>query len=360
MKRYILFFQLFILLSFSNTLMAQKKNINYYKLPVLGKYFVAESEYHRVDTVKYNNMPSAVKNLYTNSAGMFVTFSTNAKEVYAKWCVTDKKMNLNLTAIANKGLDVYIKNKQGKWQYAGSKGTEKVCDQGKIVEDLDNTEKEYLVYLPLYDETKSLEIGIPDGASFKTLNNPFSKNIIIYGSSIVHGASASRPGLAYPAQLSRRTGYNFINFGVSGSAKMEKEVADMLADANPDLFILDCVPNSSPEQVTERTAYLVETIRAKHPNTPIIMIPSIVRELSYFRVGWNKRNADQNKNWKVEYEKLKAKGVKNLYYLDANNLLGDDHEATTDGVHPNDLGFARMIEQIEPFVLSVMQKHNIK
>lgn len=340
-------------------LLAQEKNKIFYKLPVYGKYFDTTAEFHRVDTSKYNGMPENVKKLYTNSAGMFVSFRSNTPELYAKWCVTDKKVGLNLTAIANKGLDVYIRNTKGEWQYAGSKGTIKTCEEALLLENLDDREKEFLVYLPLYDETKSLEIGVKEGASFAKLSNPFKRNIIVYGSSIVHGASASRPGMAYPAILSRRTGFNFLNFGVSGNARMEKEVVHMLGDTNPDLFILDCVPNSSPEQVSERTAYLVSYLRDKHPNTPIIMIPSVVRELSYFNKNWGQRNYLQNENWKAEYSKLIANGVKGLYYLDTQNLLGDDHEATTDGTHPSDLGFMRMVEKIQPFVLDVLKKHNI-
>lgn len=341
-------------------LYAQEQKSIFYTPQVYGKYFETPEKFHRVDTSKYNDMPANVKKLYTNSAGMFVTFRSNTPELSAKWCVTDKKVSHNLTAIANKGLDVYIKNAEGKWQYAGSKGTAKSCDEAVLVNDLDPTEKEFLIYLPLYDETKSLEIGVKKGATFVELPNPFRKNIIIYGSSIVHGASASRPGMAYPAILSRRTGLNFINFGVSGNARMEKEVVHMLAETNPDVFILDCVPNSSPEQVTDRTSYLVTYLRERHPNTPIIMIPSVIRELGYFNQNWGKRNRMQNENWKQEYDKLITKGVKGLYYLDSDNLLGSDHEGTTDGTHPNDLGFMRMVAEIEPFVLNILQKHGIQ
>ncbi|WP_164108129.1 MULTISPECIES: SGNH/GDSL hydrolase family protein [Sphingobacterium] len=344
---------------FLGSLFAQGQGKSFYKLPVYGKYFETTEQFHRVDTVKYGDMPTGVKKLYTNSAGLFVTFRSNSPQLYAKWCTTDKKVGLNLTAIANKGLDVYIRNGKGMWQYAGSKGTINSCEESLILEDLDNTDKEFLIYLPLYDETKSLEIGVQNGSSFAPLSNPFKGNIVVYGSSIVHGASASRPGMAYPAILSRRTGFNFLNFGVSGSAKMEKGVVHMLGDTNPDLFILDCVPNSSPEQVTERTSYLVSYLRDKHPNTPIIMIPSVVRELSHFNQSWGKRNTQQNDNWKAEYDKLLAKGMKSLYYLDTDRLLGDDHEATTDGTHPSDLGFMRMVAEIEPFVLDVIKKHQI-
>jgi lysophospholipase L1-like esterase len=340
-------------------LWAQKAAIHYVELPVHGKLFDGPHKYHRVDTAKYNDIPARVKYLYTNSAGLFVSFKTRAPELYAKWCVTDKNVNLNLTAIAVKGLDVYIKNAEGKWQYAISKGTAKECDQQKLAEYLGEDEKEFLVYLPLYDETRKLEFGVPEGYDIQPLPNPFLTDIVVYGSSIVHGASASRAGMAYPAIMSRRTGLNFVNFGVSGSAKIEKEIAHMLGDLNPELYILDCVPNSSPEQIEERTIYFVEYLRSKHPNTPIVMIPTITRELSFFNQNWNERNRKQNEKWKAEYEKLIAKGVKNLYYLDDDFLLGHDHEASTDGIHPSDLGFMRMVEKIEPFVLEVMRKHDL-
>lgn len=348
-----------LLISLSTYIFAQKDIVKYHNLEVHGKYGSGFAKYHRVDTLKYNDMPTAVKKLFTHSTGMFVTFKTNAKTVYAKWCVTDKKMNLNLTAIANKGLDIYVKNKEGQWQYAFSRGTEEKCNEQKILENLDGFEKEILVYLPLYDEVKSLDIGVPENTTFAELQNPFKKNIIIYGSSIVHGASAGRAGMTYPAIMSRRTGLNFINYGLSGNARMEKELAHMLGDQNPDLFILDCVPNSSPEQITERTSYLVNYLREKHPNTPIILIPTIVREVSHFNETWKVRNALQIKNWKNEYEKLIKSGVKHLYYLDNEKLIGDDHEGTTDGVHPNDLGFMRMADNIQPFVIQVLKKHKI-
>ena len=48
------------------------------------------------------------------------------------------------------------------------------------------------------------------------------------------------------------------------------------------------------------------------------------------------------------YEELKAAGVKKLHYLGGDLLLGDDTEGTTDGSHPNDLGFLRQADAFEP------------
>ena len=41
-------------------------------------------------------------------------------------------------------------------------------------------------------------------------------------------------------------------------------------------------------------------------------------------------------------------GVKNLHYLEGADLLGQDGEGTTDGSHPNDLGFVRQADAFEP------------
>lgn len=130
-----------------------------------------------MDTTKYQEIPFHVKRLLTNSAGLFVTFKTNSTAIAAKWCVTNLKPLNNLTPIANKGLDLYIKRKD-KWVYAGSGRPDTDCSQYVIVNNMNNEEKECLLYLPLYDETKSLEIGLKNKSSFSLTTNPFNKGFL--------------------------------------------------------------------------------------------------------------------------------------------------------------------------------------
>jgi GDSL-like Lipase/Acylhydrolase family len=47
---------------------------------------------------------------------------------------------------------------------------------------------------------------------------------------------------------------------------------------------------------------------------------------------------------KAAYDRLQKDGVKNLYYIPGEHLFGDDGEGSTDGSHPNDLGFMRQAE----------------
>lgn len=329
---------------------AQLKYTDARELIIIGKAMDTGQTFHRVDTALYNQMPKNVKSLFTCSAGLAVSFKTNSSIIAARWAVTDRKAGNNMTPIMQKGLDLYIK-KGEKWIFAGIARPSDIISEKVIIENMGDEEKECLLYLPLYDETRSLKIGIKENSFIIPQKNPFSGKVVIYGSSIVQGASASRPGMAYPARMSRNTGIYFLNLGLSGSAKIEKEVADMISNIEADAYILDCVPNTSTKQIAERTAYLVNSIRRKYTQAPIIMIESIIREAGNFDTIVRKRVEDQNKAFEKEYKKLKKENVKNLYYIKGSELLGDDHEGTIDGTHPNDIGFDRMISIIQPQIV---------
>ena len=349
-------------LSFWNISKADEpyKYIDVKTLTLVGKASDTDLFYHRIDTLKYNEMPKTVKKLFTHSAGLAISFKTNSKNISARWAVSSPVVRTNMAGIGHSGLDLYIKE-DGQWIFAGVGRPDfnKTETTYTIVKNMDASEKECLLYLPLYEEIKSLEIGIDNDAEIEAGENYFNNKILIYGSSITQGASASRPGLAYPAQLARKTGLNFINLGLSGNAKMEQAVGDMLADIDAHVFILDCVPNPNPKQIKDRTAAFVKTIRAKHPRVPIIMVQGIIRESGNFNKDLRAKNLEQNANFKFEYEKLVEEGMKGLYFIDSFNLLGNDHEGTADGVHPTDVGFLRILEVIEPQVMNILNKYNI-
>lgn len=324
-------------------------------LKLMGQAFPLKS-YHRIDTGLHRNFSAGIKNLLTHSAGLTISFKTNSPRIAAKWCVgSDKPSGNNMAAIASKGLDLYIK-KEGKWQFAGVGRPKGVCNEFELVKDMEPGEKECLLYLPLYDAIKSLSIGVEEGYNLSSGSDPFAaRRVVIYGSSITQGASASRPGMAYPARLSRAMGIQFINLGLSGSGKMEKEVADMVASIDAEAFIMDCFANPSPEQIAARTAYMVKAIRAKHPQAPIIMIQSVVRERGNFDLVSRAYVKSQNDNALKVYQSLLKEGVSNLHLIPGDQLLGGDHEGTTDGTHPNDIGFDRMLQVIQPALIPILK-----
>ena len=326
-----------------------------HSLTLVGQAVPLKNGFHRIDTSLCRNCNPAIKNLLTHSAGLVISFKTNSLRIAARWCVTDAKPGNGITPIMNKGLDLYIK-RNGVWQFAGVGRPDAVCNEYVMVENMSNAEKECLLYLPLYDEVKSISVGVDSGCYIAAVPDAFNKKrVAVYGSSITQGASASRPGMAYLARLSRDMGLNFINLGLSGNGKMEKDVADMVAGIPADAFVLDCFANPSPEQITERTAYMVKTIRAAHPDAPIILIETGFRESGNFNTSIANTVRMKIENIRTEFEKLKAEGVKNLHLIRGDALLGTDHEGTTDGIHPNDLGFDRMLQVIKPEMIRILQ-----
>lgn len=325
-------------------------------LTVQGRAFSESPQFHRLDTAKYNDLPPNVKKLYTHSAGLFTTFRSNTSQIAIDWETADAKLGNNSTPIMSRGFDLYVKETDG-WRFAGVARPDLTDAKSRatMVSNMENTEKEFLLYFPLYKELHSFQLRLDEGATFSPTVQQPRKKVLIYGSSIVHGASASRPGLAYPAKISRNLDADIINLGVSGNARMELEVARMINDIQDvDLIVMDCVPNCSPEQVKERTFAFVQELRKAHPHTPILLIETITRQVGNYDQKWKKRLQEQNANFKAEYERLLAAGYQNLFYIPTDHLIGDDHEGTVDGTHPTDVGFERMVHIIQPEIERIL------
>lgn len=369
-NNYSKFYTIFVLLVCSLTspaLLAQVRFVGVDQLKISGKIPHTGPILHRVDTSQHQDLPENIKKLMTHSSGMHILFRTDSRQISAKWCTTQAKTYANLPAIAFEGVDLYIK-RDGKWQYAGigrpggGAKDSRDCQTATLVQDMDSGMKECLLYLPLYDETLDIQIGIDSTAQFASLTPQqaaFSdKKIIIYGTSIVQGASASRPGLSYPSKISRDLGIEIVNWGVSGSAKMEKSVSRLIGETQMDLLIIDCVPNCSPEHLRERTASFIQEIRKQHPRLPIIAIEGAPFESGNFNTVIAQNLQNRNLEFSKSLKQL-MKSDPHLFLLDSQDLMGHDHEGTIDGTHPNDLGFARMVAKIKPFLENLIKQYGI-
>ena len=189
--------------------------------------------YHRVDTVKYKGFTKGENRQVRCPAGLAVLFKTNSTTISVK---TEFGWEYQTTAtmpLAYRGYDLYIKEK-GNWIYAASKAPKHSDPAGKnvvLIENMDGKEKECMLYLPIYSEVYSVQIGVQEGATMEALKSPFKHRIGIFGSSFTHGISTSRAGMSYPMQLMRSTGLQFLSLGCSGNCKMQPYFADVLCDA---------------------------------------------------------------------------------------------------------------------------------
>src|SRR5262249_5668104 len=133
----------------------------------------------------------------------------------------------------------------------------------------------------------------------------------------------------------------------SGNGRMEAEVGALLAELDPCLYVIDCLPNMSPEQVAERAEPLVRQLRAARPETPILLVEDRTFTSAGFHRTMREGHAARRAALRKAYDRLAGSGVRNLGYLEGTALLGDDGEAATDGSHPNDLGMVRYADAYE-------------
>ncbi len=304
--------------------------------------------YDRLPARAAERVPPAVWNLSRNSAGMLVRFITDATNVVARWAVTSPNLGMpHMAANAVSGLDLYVRTSPTAWHWLAVGAARAQTNTATLVKDCLPGRREYLIYLPLYNGTRFLELGIEPGATLSPAGawGPGErKPILFYGTSILHGACASRAGMNHAAILGRRFNRPTINLGFSGNGRMEIELADLMAELDPAVYVLDCLPNMNAEQVAGRVEPFVRRLRQAHPKTPIVLVEDRTYQYAFLKPAAAQRNETSRAALKSAFQNLRRAGVKGLYYIEGAQLLGDDGEATADGSHPTDLGFMRQAE----------------
>ena len=170
-------------------------------------------------------VPQPVWDLSHHSAGMAVRFRTNATTIHADYELLSPSLSMpHMPASGVSGLDLYGELAEGdeRWVQVLAPTTQTI--QQPLVSGLDGQLRSYTIYLPLYNGVNSLKIGVPSDCEFQPLPPRTEKPLLFYGTSIMHGACASRPGLAIPAILGRRFRRPTINLGFSGNGRMDPGV----------------------------------------------------------------------------------------------------------------------------------------
>ena len=138
---------------------------------------------------------------------------------------------------------------------------------------------------------------------------------------------------------------------------MEPEVGALLAELNPRVFAIDCLPNMNETTVSERAAPLVRQLREERPETPILLVEDRTFTNASFFPARSQHHRGSRAAFKNAYLELLDSGVEHLYYLDGEHLLGHDGEAATDGSHPSDLGMMRYADAYEPALRAILQQY---
>lgn len=316
---------------------------------MVGRGFQDSTVYHRLPYRYKQSVRPELWELSRNSAGIAIRFATNSSTIAAKWKTGNVPHGPHVAKTLIKGVDLYGLH-NGKWQFVGvGRPYNEHSQQWVLVKGMEKTMKEFMLYLPMYETVDSVLIGVsPDAVISKPVEAKFrnTKPIVFYGTSIVQGASAMRPGMAYPSIISRHLNIETINLGFSGNGVLEKELARAITDIDASCYVIDCGPNLNPKMAAERTAPFIKLLKEIRPQTPVLVVENIIYPNGKFN-GRIKTDIDSvNLAFRNAYATLKKEGIKGIYYLPADGLIGEDGEATVDGTHLTDLGFLRIAEKI--------------
>lgn len=326
-------------------------------LELQGRGFDDADGYRRLPERFRERVPERVWELSANAAGLVLRFATDATEIRARWTTGPLLMN-NLSPLAVRGLDLYTLGESG-WTYLGT-ARPKVWGGGTeheytIVSGLSEPAgpREMALYLPLYETVGTIEIGVPEGA---VLEGPREEGfagppVVVYGTSITQGASASRPGLAFPAILGRMLGREVINLGFSATGRLDPGMGDALAEIDAAVYVLDCQPNLRADEIEERTVDFVTDLRAARPGVPIVLVDNILYPGTHDRPGFKRILDEKRASLRRAVERL-GPGTVTLVEIGPGDLAAEDESA--DGIHPTDEGMRRHAERLHAAVAPLL------
>lgn len=333
-------------------------------LNLIGKILPdTPNPYHRVDTCKYKGFTPWENGQLRCPTGLAVLFRTNSTSIAVKteWG-SFLYESVATMPMAYRGYDLYIREK-GKWVWAGAAGKTHSKPEGKavLVKNMDGSMHECMLYLPIYTEVKSVGIGVDAGSVIEPMESPFRHRICFYGSSYTHGVSTSRAGLSYPMQFMRHTGFQVLSFAMSGRCLMQSYSAAVLEDIDADAYVFDTFSNPDAAMIKERLIPFIDRMIAAHPGKPLIFQQTIRREARNFDMEAERRESAKQAMAERLFKDiiLKDKKYKDVYFIRPKAWV-DSHEATVDGVHPNDYGYYLWSRSIEKPILDILAKYGIK
>ena len=321
-----------------------------------------KSFYDRLPARAEKTVRNEVWELSQNSAGLSLRFRSNANEIIVKYVVSEELQFPHMPATGVSGVDLYAKNSDGKWLWCAGRfsfgDTIVYRYKGMLSKDEYENPFDYTLYLPLYNSVKWLEINVPDSSLFTPLPARKEKPIIVYGTSIAQGGCATRPGLAWTNILGRKLDRPVINLGFSGNGRLEKELIDLITEVDAKLYVLDCLPNLSPENIGELKKKIVESVKelkSKRPDIPVLLTDHDGYTDEEINPASKEETRILNTVQKQEFDSLATAGTKDIYLL-TKNEIGQDIETMVDGTHPNDIGMMRYADAYEKKIRAIIHE----
>ena len=249
-----------------------------------------------------------------------------------------------------------------------------------FVETLEPGDPDLLTFSQLGDNEKEIEIWLPSSAIVELKEITASKEILLarpsfkkkwvhYGSSISHCVEAAKPMDIWPVRAAQLMTLDVINFGFAGECQLDGFAARSIANTPADFISLKLGINLvNADSMRERAFIpavhsLLDTIREKHPTTPILIISPIWCPFHETTPGpimidgallyAKERPAELAggvltlvRIREILEEVVSKRADKNLHYMNGLELMNEgDVDLMPDKLHPNSAGYRLMAER---------------
>ena len=217
--------------------------------------------------------------------------------------------------------------------------------------------------------------------------------VLWYGTSIMNGAAANRPGMGWPQQAERMLGMGGVNLGFGGQGKMQPGYilpnayggTNLLSEVPASLVVLDCEFNMAgldPVEVFNRTVAFVKSLRpppsgSVHSGTggsvrtrgklpPVLLLEGHDHGQAWISAAAAAHQNATREAFRRAYNALLLEGYSGVYYgqgtpklrATSGGTLADDPEAqssTCAGVHPTPLGLRHVAKHVAGLVTAVLR-----
>ncbi len=241
----------------------------------------------------------------------------------------------------------------------GSKAVEHT-DEQVVFENVPGGDRVVELWLAVHSPTRIRGLLLEPGAAARAVPDDRPR-WTTYGSSITNCRGAHSPARTWPAIVARRHGLNLTCLGFGGQCHLDPMVARLIRDLPADFISLKVGINVmgaaslSPRTFRPAIIGMVEIIREKHPDTPMVIVSALgappweatPNEVGFTLQGMRAEAEDA-------YRRLVNAGDRRLFYVNGLDLFNEEDAQTysEDLVHPNADGYDLVGENFSQVVMS--------
>ena len=207
--------------------------------------------------------------------------------------------------------------------------------QGSFFLPLERGRKRVTLLFPFGFSATLTRVELSDGAYAERAKK--ARKLLFYGDSITHGYDAKSPSNSYVNRIALRTNSAVINLGIGG-ARFDSRVVMPTLEKPDYIFVAygtNDWANKSNDDFTKDCADFFQAIANTHAETPVFVL------LPIWRMNWQTPTCFQGSLLKArEIIAEKVKAYPFMQVIDTWDFLPHDLAYFSDGLHPNDEGFA--------------------